>query len=334
VLFFVEGDESNDVDSTWTKPYGAVHSIFLGYVGFLQAGPAHSPRTMAGRVIVIGYAFLVLVSVASYTANLAAALTASNSQVGFSTIEAIAAAGKPVCVNAEWMQQIVQTHYGAPTILLNESSEHELGYGVLGLLTPGTTNTSQFVGKRCSGAVVDVDQFEYELTPDMCSLQLVGKPLFNLPVGFPSTPDVAPTLSYYITKLRENGTIKGLMPPNPQVCSAATTSSARLTVEEMSGTFAVFGAAMLLGVLLCLVSYGLKLLVRQQKNKGMPDHVSRMLLGSKVLPNADVGGEDSGMKVMLGEMAASIRQLSSEVRSLKSAKDGAPLQITTLSGDV
>lgn len=80
---------------------GAFKSIWVSFMGFVCASPAHQPTGFPGRIVMLGYGFFIYVSVVLYVSNLSAflALQRAPSQTpGISSIAQIARLGGKVCV--------------------------------------------------------------------------------------------------------------------------------------------------------------------------------------------------------------------------------------------
>ena len=59
-----------------------VSSMYMSFFSGVSGGPAYAPITPGGRIIMLGFAWLLLISLASYTANLASILVVANSVQG------------------------------------------------------------------------------------------------------------------------------------------------------------------------------------------------------------------------------------------------------------
>lgn len=82
LMWFVEqgtgGEDFDYEDSLSSQTYrqlqGCCKSLYLTLLGMVSAAPCHAPVTWPGRLITLGYAFMLYITVASYTANLASTM--------------------------------------------------------------------------------------------------------------------------------------------------------------------------------------------------------------------------------------------------------------------
>jgi len=86
-LWFVEApsEDNRDFDDT-TKlgsPMGFLLTSWMSFMAFFIAAPMHAATTWPGRIILLGFAFLIYILVASYTASLASLLVADKAAVTF-----------------------------------------------------------------------------------------------------------------------------------------------------------------------------------------------------------------------------------------------------------
>ena len=75
-----------------------VFSLFLALKGLITGGIDQEPKTTPGRLVVLGFGFFVLVTLASFTANTAAFLIGQHTTFEVNSITASLAAGHKICV--------------------------------------------------------------------------------------------------------------------------------------------------------------------------------------------------------------------------------------------
>jgi hypothetical protein len=78
--------EDYDNRSTIAIFFKALYFVLLGYV---SGGAVNGPASVPGRTAAIGFGFFVLITLASYTANLATILVSKSTGNGIQSIEQV-----------------------------------------------------------------------------------------------------------------------------------------------------------------------------------------------------------------------------------------------------
>eukprot|EP00286_Rhodomonas_abbreviata_P023536 CAMPEP_0181311544 /NCGR_PEP_ID=MMETSP1101-20121128/13196_1 /TAXON_ID=46948 /ORGANISM="Rhodomonas abbreviata, Strain Caron Lab Isolate" /LENGTH=668 /DNA_ID=CAMNT_0023418287 /DNA_START=84 /DNA_END=2090 /DNA_ORIENTATION=- len=125
---------------------GSVKSIWLSLLGMVSAAPAHTPTRWSGRLIVLGYAFMLYITAASYTANLAQDMVAKKVIKGkVETLAELGEKGTKLCL-LEAMSPLIDAEVVKP--------ENIVGFGWYGPMLEMTYNGD------CDAAVIGKTEYQ------------------------------------------------------------------------------------------------------------------------------------------------------------------------------
>ena len=198
-----------DREATGKHLYDAM-AIFNGVGAF-------EPATGAGRLWAAGYSFVVLLIIASYTANLTSFLVREQERVQIVTgIDSFCVENVPACVGSSSHQDWVTRNY--PCINTTLISK-QLGYS--GLIDAARNGT------QCKGVISTDVHMKYTLQDDnTCDMELLGQTLNN---GYCArTHPVRPSAGATLTRLRH--------PDVPQTALPGAATYALCTCSEHSTT--------------------------------------------------------------------------------------------------
>lgn len=242
---FERASNEDDYNPEKSAAENIVHSQYLSILAFFAGGFVSTPKTAAGKLVALAWAFMILICVASYTANLAAFLTASSLKAPVSGLEDAVNQQMSICTLGASEATILYVAPSAKLNLMTDSVEllDAAGQGV-----------------ECKAAVtVPFTLASAQANSKACNLAVVGQPILEIPVSFPCRQDLAESLSYWIAEYRRSFVWAQALAeykPQSQCASQAeegtSTSTNQLTFSSLSGTFIItgtlFGAAVAMHV--------------------------------------------------------------------------------------
>jgi len=97
VMMVTDGHNMDDYENQnmVSKLFKSLYYSFAGYVG---GGSANSPASVPGRLATVGFGFFVLITLASYTANLATILVTRGSATGLTSAQDAVDKGVTICI--------------------------------------------------------------------------------------------------------------------------------------------------------------------------------------------------------------------------------------------
>ena len=194
-----------------------VTSIYLTLAGMLTGGVAHTPTTVGGRIIFLGFGWLVTLFLAAYTANLAQLLVvSSSSQSAYTSLADFSASpSATVCV---------------PTALRSLTSWEEDYPQLRGRMIPVADSAvvlDSVTAGLCTGGATSRQQLELDQSKgDNCLLLSIAL-LETVPLAMPACSRVHSALSELVVSTLkvarvhiEAGRFKrNSLPPNPNSAS-------------------------------------------------------------------------------------------------------------------
>eukprot|EP01006_Ploeotia_vitrea_P056425 TRINITY_DN68099_c2_g2_i3.p1 TRINITY_DN68099_c2_g2~~TRINITY_DN68099_c2_g2_i3.p1 ORF type:complete len:604 (-),score=19.11 TRINITY_DN68099_c2_g2_i3:1281-3092(-) len=230
------------------------HSMYMAFVSVFGAAPVQQATTAGAKIVIMGFGMFILVLVSSYTANLAAFLTVSQTSVGVAGITDMERENRILCVPESPIvrQQIRRLH---PNVNMTEVHDHlELA--------------AKLRADECQAGWVESAHWSYLIengepgdAAANCDFTLVGGPLS--PMNFAIAvrqPGMASAMSYYIADLFAKGIPQGLYHEyfdTPDNNCATGTNSSTLGIAQMSGALMILA----IGIVLGLIVYGIEMLV-------------------------------------------------------------------------
>ena len=264
-------------DSTDSCPRSTIsevsRSFWVFYTSAMQQGPETIP-SVSGKILVGGWFFFCLVIVATYTANLAAFLTANSFTTNINSLNELAK-----------QSDILYGTVKDSSILdfLNESTLpiHQRMYDFMtsvdGALVDTAEEAIQRVERQTKGDYIfiwDEPILEYFASNEPCQSVVIGRK-FNmhayglaLPKGMP----YAENFSLAILKLRESGIYEGLTTKwlKEGICSTwhsprEATDVKQLRIVDMKGVFIILAVAVGMSVVVAVVQRVTWIVRRQRK---------------------------------------------------------------------
>jgi len=226
----------------------AFEHSYLSSMGFLSAAPVQDSKTIASRVLHTGYGFLILVVIASYTAELARFLTESGADENYTSLEDAIVDSAKICVESV-MLDAFRTSFPAgdwfDSVRLDDIFDIYLA------------------NKTCSVGVFTLASIQARRAKGQsCDWIPVGTPVFQTMNTQPMRQDLSPTISYWIATHRAGGTIaQDLDRFRSDLCNntfgvtEADPDDVKLSVEHMVSVFIVFFVGIGLGAIVWVIEY-------------------------------------------------------------------------------
>mmetsp|Transcript_10600 Transcript_10600/g.30180 ORF Transcript_10600/g.30180 Transcript_10600/m.30180 type:complete len:623 (-) Transcript_10600:101-1969(-) len=223
----------------------APDAVNESFMGFFTGAPLYAPTTAPGKIIVTGFAFLILVLITSYTASLTAFFTKTDISVQFLDLDDAIQKRAKICVYESVRRSLVSTYPNLDGLYVIAEQYVEEGDDMMDLIDRGV----------CDTAIMTENDFLF-LQNQHCDKVLVGQPVFLLVCALSVTQDISQAISSEMVEREMLGTWaemvqanKDMFMPEPN-CPALSDAgdSPALGVREMAGVLIIF-ALMLLGAI-------------------------------------------------------------------------------------
>lgn len=257
---------------------GAYWGIFDSFGGGGTVG-IFDGASVPVRVLLLPWGFFIIVTLSAYTANLAAILGRVKLDVPFRNIEECVEGRCAFCSSAH-APTLEQLNIYYPD--LNVKKNDTVNEKVIWNLMNDTDQQMSFFGTTCDATwsyKFAGHQFQTFYNEGPCNNNIVGGPLFALPLGFPVDPQMAPTINYYMLQLKNEGEwerLKEKYEPS-QMCGDhrlderaledSANSNARLSAQSFLGPTVI----VLFGVIISILMNGTKKQVAKQPPKDIED---------------------------------------------------------------
>ena len=199
----------------------------------------------AARLVNLGYAFFILLAVASYTANLAAMLASQKDrELEIESITHCAHKRCRLCVNSVPWPQIDALYGNLDVVFVHVGPS-------------GFAAIDGLVNDECDAAIIATSQYETldehsKYQSKIADYQFIGEPLFSVPSGIFVSTAYQQALNYYIRQEIEDGSYERFYNDHVaefQVSPYVTTEISEDDVEALSVThfsapLIVFGATL------------------------------------------------------------------------------------------
>lgn len=245
-------------------------ALYLGFGSLMSGGSMFSASSMSAKIVTLGFQLFLVITMASYTANLASILVVANVKSGVNGIDDAIDMGLVVCVPAAVERTVVLNYPSLKTYIFGGSTTDFARLMHAGLCD-ATIIHQKRIDQLHSGEIHDIDckaVADGDLTEeegmcvngkggaprDDCSMLRVGDSIFNVPVAFPIRPgdtNLLTALSWALTDAQRSGEWEAATVSNaalfPQSrCSSAAVSSAQLGWDAFAGaSFFALAAAVL-----------------------------------------------------------------------------------------
>lgn len=113
-------------------------ALYLNFLAYVSCGPTTNPSSVPGRIAVLGFGWFLLITMASYTANLAAILVEEKSKHGITGIDDAIKQRLVICCVSQIQAELISGHPEAKLKLFKSANaivrgmiKGECGVGVL-----------------------------------------------------------------------------------------------------------------------------------------------------------------------------------------------------------
>lgn len=220
---------------------------------------------MPQKILSLGYAFLVLIAVAAYTANLAAFLTLSGVSDFISSMDEAILRRIPLCAHPVIAEDLSRVWSGA-TFVYDADYDGDVYEGMLGLYDAG----------KCGAIVAGMSDVRnsHSLMESFCSRELAstGSLVLEKPVAFPINEKYVAAFSYWMFEAEQNGITFGgyeAKSQPPVVCPLEISTEQKsvddllpMTAENFALPFLILSICALLA--LALHFYGIHQKIRSE----------------------------------------------------------------------
>jgi len=231
-----------------------------------------------GRLAAVGFGWFLLITIASYTANLASILVASQQAVNYITsIDDAIAQQKQICVHVALVPDLKASFPGAKLEVMGSSNSVVRGLrkgdcevaliqkSKIEEAMAGVSN-EQDCESTSSGAVCVRDANNKPDTAEFCQKFLsVGAKVASIPVSIPVAKMLSKSFSYTFQQMQESGEViaiknaeaKRLEGKLATGCDASVNQavSSQLTLSSMQGTFYIAMFVQVIALILGLCEF-------------------------------------------------------------------------------
>lgn len=240
---------------------------------YVSASPVNTPTSVPGRLAAVGFGWFLLITIASYTANLASILVSNQKAVNYITsIDDALAQQKKICAHVLLVPELMATFPTAKLEVLRDSNAVVRGlrkgdcevaliqYNKIEEAMAGITNegdcksidngmTAAEAAKTSSGAFCVRDASNKPDETDFCrKFQTVGTKVISIPVSIPVTKALVKSFSYTFRQMESSGEIvtmknsatkrlEGKLSMKCVASEKATQGGSQLSLSSMQGTF-------------------------------------------------------------------------------------------------
>jgi hypothetical protein len=245
-MAFCEGvEEGGDFEDSTNPGYRYCISTYMAFLSFC-AGPGYNPVSPAGRIVFLGFAWLLCITLASYTANLASLLVVASS-VG----------------NIEDMAQLIKQD-GAKLCVPHptfQTSYAELYPALKGRIVVSVGNDQtirDLEDGKCAGAALSIDDLDVlQAHAKSCSLGVSGRSLRALNIAFAVSQNFQNRLAPLVSTVLAQDKLSHILSeaqPRSACPSMSSPSSDELNPRDLAGVLVTAAALLVLGLLFHLVS--------------------------------------------------------------------------------
>ncbi len=236
-------------------------SLYMAILStFVRGKAVQSPRTDEGRFLILGFGFFVLMTVSSYTAMMAATLTAVNTPVYQNVADAVAKNARFCGTHS--IEPAVRSHYPHINYVAGSSF---------------TARFNHWKEDQCDVILDSMGQSSLGKLDGYCGWNVIGEPLLSLPVSQPvKSVHEMQSLSFHVTALNVNGVVEKIKDEYKQsiFCGSTLddgTTSSQMGTSEMMGAITTYCSF----IALSLISFVKK---RFWHEHGIGEHYKRVHL--------------------------------------------------------
>lgn len=166
---------------------------YLSLLGFFSAGVVEDANELrpASKILTVGFAFFVLIAIASFTGSTASFLITENTKPSVSDIHAALSQNMKICYPAEIKDALMPKF---PDL------------GKLGVPVAWSSTHTIFDEIRDGKCEVAVASYDYSISSEkVCGFTSVGHKLHSVPVGYFVSQELGQKLTYCDSKLQDAG---------------------------------------------------------------------------------------------------------------------------------
>jgi len=221
---------------------GTLLGLHMAVLQFFGHGGFDKANTRSGKILLVGFSFMCMLCLASYTANLSSFLLMSSMDTGLRGVDDAVQQGVKLCVLEPLAGLVVGSHPQAANMLVK-------------LDTWGHVLDAYHAGE-CGGMLMSVKKLMYarSATPPFdrhgekghCDLRYVGDPAVTVPYATPISRDIENALNYVWARERFAGKaeeFKRSHPVPPNSCPAMTglrEGAVAMRASDFLGAFLLF----------------------------------------------------------------------------------------------
>jgi len=220
------------------------------------------------KILNFGFGFLILITVANYTANLAAFLTTMSVKKPFiNSIEDAIIEKVPLCAHVSLKSNLIQAYPGAEWVFSEGYTAHE--YDIYNDMY------ENFDNGNCIGLVAGIDDvsMDTKIMTEFCARNLVytGSVVFEIPVALPVCKDVVASMSYWMYEACQRGILYESYREKSRPTELCPLSLRKSQLESDGDdslhqlTLANFALPLMMLVICCVISTGLQ--IRHQRRR-------------------------------------------------------------------
>jgi hypothetical protein len=267
-------------------------AVYLNFLAYVSASPCNTPTSVPGRLAAVGFGWFLLITIASYTANLASILVAqqkATNQIG--GIEDAIAQKRSICLHPVIAPEI-KAAYPKAILVQNMSSTS----GVIRALRKGECGVALVQVNKIETAMAGTDneldckRIDDGMTPaeasdtasgahcvrdtsgkpdmtEFCrAFRQVGQKVVSVPVSMPISAELVQSFSYTFQKMHSSGSVvqvrreeelrlDGKLGSSCTETRDNTDSDLRLSLSSMTGTFVIAFFIQAVALLLGIFEY-------------------------------------------------------------------------------
>jgi len=182
-------DQLRDIRTFWNL----LEHTYLSFLGFFSAGVIEDANELkpASKILTLGFAFFVLIAIASFTGSTASFLMQQNNKLVISSIEGAISANVKICYPEE-IEGALKPKYPALT--------------KLGVSFPWSSTRTIFDEIRDGKCKVAVASYTYSISAEsVCGFKETGNVVHSVSVGFFVSRELGLKFLYHDAKLHQLG---------------------------------------------------------------------------------------------------------------------------------
>lgn len=193
LLFLEHGEADGDFPKSGYWFHAAVHGTYLSFGSLVNASAMFNPKTLSGKLFVVGLAFFLCVVIASFTANTASFLIYVPTQPRVQSLQAAVEAGMAVCM-PEPLRGLITASY--PEL-------SSVGISI----TDGEDLLQGLVEGSCDATILpETTLTDAHARGEHCQIQAVGRPLLSFPIGMYVSLRLQHAFNWAVAERRVDGT--------------------------------------------------------------------------------------------------------------------------------